>query len=166
MKKLILIRHGKAQEAGSAEKDIDRTLTGTGFADSNRLGRTLENKELFPDVIISSNAERAALTSNIIAEAVKYDSSQIRHNDMIYNASVRNLLDLINNFKEAWECVYIIGHNPSLSYLAEYLSNAEIGSVSPAGAVILRAEVELWKEISQNTMYFENYFSPESISNG
>ncbi|NMM50052.1 SixA phosphatase family protein [Marinigracilibium pacificum] len=165
MKKLVLIRHGQAQEASSDEKDIDRILTGKGFADVNRLGRVLASKSLTPDVIVSSNAERAALTSNIIAEGVKYDINQIRHNDVLYNASVRNMLDVVNSFREAWKTVFVIGHNPSLSYLAEYLSNAEIGNVSPGGAVVLRAEVEFWNEISQNTMYFEQYYSPDTIPN-
>ena len=48
----------------------------------------------------------------------------------------------------------MVGHNPTLSYLAEYLTGAEIGGLWPGSAVYMTQEADTWEAFSQGTATF------------
>jgi phosphohistidine phosphatase len=56
---------------------------------------------------------------------------------------------VINRLKESWERVFIVGHNPSMSYLAEYITHAEIGSIVPGGYVHIKVKLKKWELLSE-----------------
>jgi phosphohistidine phosphatase SixA len=51
-------------------------------------------------------------------------------------ASVRTFLQAVNQLKSEWEHVMMVGHNPIITYLGEYLSDEIVGDL-PTGAVIV-----------------------------
>ncbi len=163
-KNLFLVRHAEATELGSGQKDTDRALTPTGYQDAPRIGRYLFLKECQPDVILSSDAIRAQTTAMLLAEQFKYERHKIQYTEDIYKASVRSLLSIINNQKDTYSQVLIVGHNPVLTYLAEYLTKKEIGSISPCGVVHLTCDADSWMEFSEGNAKLEDYMFPEKLS--
>ena len=57
----------------------------------------------------------------------------------------------------------MVGHNLTVSYLIEYLTGEEVGSVAPAGFAIIQPTVGHWEEVSQNTATLISYMTPEKI---
>jgi len=148
---LFLIRHAEAYEKETGGKDIDRGLTSDGIQNATRTGYFFQQNGIQPDIMISSPAVRARETATLIAEQLKYETNQIHYNDELYEASVRNLLMAITNLKSTWSQVFIVAHNPSISYIAEYITQSELGSVVPAGFVQIHFPFEEWAQVSEAT---------------
>jgi len=163
VKKLILVRHAQATSPNNSIKDIERELTAQGYRDAPRIGRALYEEQQLPDIILSSTARRAQNTAELIAEQLKFERHRIILNDNLYNASVRTLLTEINSVSPETNCLMLIGHNPAISYLAEYLSGQEIGTMEAGGVVLLSLDISTWQEASQGNAVFLKYQTPHNL---
>lgn len=163
-KQLFLIRHGKTTERAIDMDDIDRPLTLEGIQNASKMGRFLLLKGISPDSIMCSSALRANTTAELMAEQMNYDTSKIHINDKIYEASARTLLQIVNSIKEEFRIVLLIGHNPSISFLAEYITSEEIGDVATCGVIRIKYKNKSWEEIDSKNGEFADYYYPEMIS--
>lgn len=116
---LLLLRHGEA-ESPPTGRDLDRALTERGQRQANVIGRSL-CKHGRPELIVSSPAARARETSEIICTAMQHALSSVQWEHRIYDASLDTLLELLAGFVCVADPVLIVGHNPGLSYLLDYL---------------------------------------------
>lgn len=157
IKKLFLVRHAKTEEGSFDKRDFDRVLTNRGLQDATRLGKHYSLNGVKPDKILSSDAARAYATAELIATQVGYEISHIHINHEIYEASVRTLFQLVSNLKDEWESVMIVGHNPPINYLAEYLSGADIGHMYTGSCACINFSTSSWLEISQGSGELEEY---------
>lgn len=164
VKTLFLARHAQASERQSGETDAERQLNSKGLQNSTRMGMNFSNKDVQFDIIISSPAMRALTTATLIAEQLKYDTSKIHVNPEIYEASVRTLLQVVNQLKDEWNTVLLVGHNPTISYLAEYLTKWEIGDLTTCGVVQIELHVEKWDMMSEGTGTFISYEYPDLLN--
>ncbi len=164
VKQLYLLRHAQTLEKRQEEKDIDRMLTPVGFQNANRMGMNLKNKKVQPDIVICSAAIRTQQTAESIAEHVSYDSAKIHINSEVYDASIRTLLSVVNNLKNEWKTVVLIGHNPSISYLSEYITGEAVGNMSTCGLVSIKFKLDSWKEVSEGNGDFQFYEYPNLLN--
>lgn len=139
---------------------MDRTLTLEGQSTVRSLGRHLTKENFHPGVILCSPSVRTTETAHNLVEEMAISESIIDFKDEIYNASVRELLALINSLDESEQQVAIVGHNPAISYFGEYLTNEGIGGMEPCSIVTIRLEDIKWKEASQGDGTFISYFHP------
>jgi phosphohistidine phosphatase len=164
MKKiLILVRHAKTKPAENGQKDFERELMAEGVKDASLIGRHFFKKNIEADKIVSSPAIRAANTAQLLAEQMRYDLSSIDYDETIYEASVRNLLNVINNFLSDWQTTLLVGHNPAISYLAEYLSGDGIDDIVSCGVVKIEFDGLQWNEISQGSGKVDEILLPDQI---
>ena len=149
VKSLIIIRHALSLNEQPGMKDVERTLSVAGIQDASKIGKYLKIKNIIPEQIHSSHALRAVGTAQIIAEQIGIKNDRIIINEELYQASVRILLKIINQLDEKINNLILIGHNPSVSYLCEYLSGNDIRPITPAGICILNFENTAWKGIDK-----------------
>lgn len=159
-KDLYLIRHAMANDKEQGQKDIDRFLASKGIQSATKTGHHFKQEGIQPDMIITSPAVRAAATATLIAEQLKYNTDLVHLNDELYEGSIRTLLQVVNRLKNEWSKVFIVTHNPSVSYLAEYITNAEIGSIVPGGYVHIRFSKDDWSQISEGSCELIEYRDP------
>lgn len=164
VKQLYLLRHAQTLEKRPDEKDRDRILTPVGFQNANRMGMNLKNKKVQPDIIICGVATRTQQTAESIAEHVSYDSNRVHINGEVYDASIRTLLNVVNNLKEEWKTVVLIGHNPSISYLAEYITGEAVGNMTTCGLVSINFKMDSWLEVSEGNGDFQFYEYPDLLN--
>jgi phosphohistidine phosphatase len=163
VKNLFLVRHAKSDWSVGGQKDFERNLDGRGLHDAPNMGRKLFQMGIKPDLILSSPAERARLTSELVAEQLKYDPDKIVFDDEIYEASVRSLLNVINSLDDKYQNVMIFGHNPTFTYIAEYLTKREIGNIPTCGAVQIEFPIKSWKEVSEGTGDLKFFIYPKGL---
>ncbi len=166
-KSLYLIRHATAEDGGNTPmfRDFDRELTSTGIIESARMGKFLEAKSIKLDLIVSSAAERAKATAKIFAEQLHYEADAIVIDDAIYGGGPRSYLAAVNQLNESVSVVAVFGHNPDITFFAEYLTRADIGgSMDKASVVILEFDDIKWAEVSSKMAKFLGYHSPQNIS--
>jgi phosphohistidine phosphatase len=72
MKTLLVLRHAKSSWNDSALDDHERPLHERGLRDAPRMGALVREHGLRPDVVLSSDAVRARLTAEAVAEAARY----------------------------------------------------------------------------------------------
>ena len=76
-RRLTLLRHGEAQALDSCPEDFERTLTRRGTIEAQEIAERIVRRNLIPDLILVSPAERAWSTAEIVASACELDAKQI-----------------------------------------------------------------------------------------
>lgn len=158
------MRHAQANDKQPGETDRQRMLDRTGLQNATKMGLHFKEQDLRFDQIITSPAERAYMTALLISEQLKLEATKIHQNEVIYEASVRTLLQTVNQLKDQWDSVLLIGHNPTVTYLTEYLSKAEIGNIATCGVVQLTFDSPHWEEVSEGTGQLVTYDYPEKLN--
>ncbi len=151
---LHLIRHASAGEANS---DFERPLTANGQRDATHLGYwILEN---YPEIdwVITSKAKRAISTAKNICEVLKIN--KLHADQDLYEAPIRIMLQKINELKNDHLKVILVGHNPTISYCADYLSASPAVSMEPGSMITLDFEDLDWNEISKGSGVFKEYIN-------
>lgn len=159
---LYLLRHAQSTERQSSQQDADRDLSTTGMKEAASIGHFLKKNNYQLDLIVSSAAKRAESTSIIVHGILNLRNEIIIH-EGLFQASVRNLLEITKGFDHEFRNILLVGHNPYLSYFAEYLTKAEIGNIEPAGLVSIRFEIDRWSEVREGIGSMENYIHPSLI---
>jgi len=163
-KHLYLLRHAEAAQKESRQDDKSLGLTQAGVKDSLHMGAWFREQNFQFDLIVSSSALRAEQSAEMVAEGMKLDKPKILLEDILYEASVRQFLDYVMNIEDGYEDVLIVAHNPAISYLAEYLTKADIGDMAPGSVVMIKFDFTSWKQVSENTGEMVKYVSPEMVN--
>lgn len=116
LKNLVLFRHGKAERPYDAIDDFSRNLVERGKRDSINQAQRLCDLGFWPDIIISSSANRAKQTFEGAANVFKDVQSIITRD--LYLASPEVYLN--NAINANVENVIIIAHDPGLHDLCRH----------------------------------------------
>jgi len=147
MKTLCLFRHAKSTWGEFGTDDPDRPLHPIGEKNAPLMGDVLKDRKLKPDLIVTSTAKRARLTAELISEPLNYDTEKIIINEDIYEAGIEELLHIIQSLQKKINSVILIGHNPGLTLLANYLSDERVHNLPTCGLFCLEFDTDNWEEI-------------------
>jgi len=120
-RRLTLLRHGQAQSPDSCPEDFERVLTRRGIGEAEEMAARLANRNLIPDLILVSPAERTWATASLVAAACELDAKQVTCARELYLASPATVWRLLTGIDAAVGHVLICGHNPALSQIASRL---------------------------------------------
>jgi phosphohistidine phosphatase len=164
MKTLYLVRHAKSSWKHPELSDFERPLNKRGRNDAPKMGRRLSDMNIYPDIIISSPANRAATTARAIAETLGYPLSNIHYNDLIYEASVQVLYNILTDIEDTCSSTMLIGHNPGLTFLANSLANYPITNLPTCGIYAIDLPIASWREVAEDlgSMKFFDYPKKET----
>ena len=148
MKTLFLIRHAKSSWGDTALPDKDRPLNDRGKRDAPKMGKRLAERDVNPDLILSSPAMRALTTAQIIAKKLDYKLKNIVVDDRLYASGAHDLLDVIHELGDKLERVMFFGHNPELTELAHRLSS-EISRMPTCAVAEFTFDAKSWSAIGK-----------------
>ncbi len=166
VKKLFLVRHAKAQQESVDNTDFSRELADRGLRDASLVGSYLKNNGYNVEMIISSPAARALATAELFATQLGYNPDNIHTNEELYLASVRTFLQAVNQLKDSWQQVMMVGHNPTITYLGEYMSDAEVGNMPTGSVMVLDFAADSWAALAQNSGTLAAFITPRMIKDG
>ncbi|MDB5262512.1 MAG: phosphohistidine phosphatase [Adhaeribacter sp.] len=158
MKTLYLLRHAKSSWDFEELSDHDRPLNNRGRKDAPLMGRELASREVTVDLIVTSSAVRALTTATLVAKELEYDPEKIAVEEEIYKANKQELLAIINNIPNQFEKVMLVGHNFTITELANMLSPDLVPTMPTAGVVCLQFNCGTWAEINKengNLVFFD-----------
>lgn len=127
--------------------DIQRPLNERGLKNAPEMGRRIVKSKVIPQVIYSSDAVRAYTTAQLVKEAID-PNIPMEIEPKIYDSTLQTLLKIIENFPDDKHTILMIGHNPTISLLANYLAGENVGYFSTAAVAGLEFEVDHWNQIS------------------
>jgi phosphohistidine phosphatase len=159
---LVLIRHAKSDWNVAGQPDFERTLNERGKTDAPVMGQRLLEKNIMPDLIISSSAKRASKTAKLIAKELNYEKDNIQHFDKLYHAPPSTFEDVITTeiLDDAIKTVFVVAHNPGITqYAHDLLQHLPIPDLPTCGMVGLTFEAEHWSDFpnAKHQLLFVDY---------
>lgn len=130
MARLIVMRHGEAEDKSASGRDKDRALTLNGQREVASVATALRTYIQPPELVLVSGATRTQQTADIVFEQILQQPVRI-DNDQIYNADGDALLEILRTKTKDANQVMIIGHNPGLIILLYWLLAVD-DNVNPA----------------------------------
>ena len=145
MKTLLLLRHAKSSWKDTSVKDFDRPLNQRGLKAAPAIGRLMRKRKLQPELVLSSPAERARQTTQLMLEAAGL-KTEVRYDERIYEASAARLFEIVSQIDEEAGMVMMVGHNPGFEELLEALTG-EARSLSTAALACIELDSEKWSKV-------------------
>lgn len=163
MKTLLVLRHAKSSWSDPALDDHERPLSKRGRRDGPRMGELLREHGLIPDVVISSDAVRARLTAEAVADAARC-AGQVLLDRRLYMASPADIRSLLRTMPERAETVMIVGHNPGLEELVALLTGERRDLPTAALAQIV-LPIDQWRDLGRSTAgTLLGYWCPKELT--
>jgi phosphohistidine phosphatase len=117
------MRHAKSGWPENLRRDFDRPLAPRGEKDAPRMGKWLHQNGLVPDLVVSSPAQRARATAELVVGKLHIRRKRITFDDRIYEAGLRQLLDVVATHGADSDAMLLVGHNPGLEELIAHLAS-------------------------------------------
>ena len=157
-----MLRHAKSSWDDSSLGDQERPLNERGRRDGPRMGQLIREYGLIPDVVISSDAVRAQLTAQAVAEAARY-TGEIVLDPRLYLASPADILLLLRTVRENAGTIMIVGHNPGLEELVAQLTGEQQDLPTATLAQIV-LPIDRWRDLKLSTRgTLSGYWRPEDL---
>ena len=98
--------------------------------------------------LISSSAVRAFTTAKFFAKALGMTEDDVYYEESLYLAGEYEALKVIQTAPDDYDTLFIFGHNPGFTYLANRLCDADIENVPTCGVVCITFDVDSWKDVN------------------
>ena len=163
MKTLYLVRHAKSSWKYRDLDDFDRPLNKRGERDAPAMGQFLKGKTIIPDIIISSPAIRASMTTRILSNFLSYPFKKVQFSEDIYEADISSLFKVLSRVDDKFASVMMVGHNPGMTYFANVLVNARIDNIPTCGVVCSDLDISSWQDISEKCGTMKFFRFPKNL---
>lgn len=147
MKTIYIVRHAKSSWDISDQPDERRPLLEKGKKRTKRVIDFLHKKKIKVDYIISSHAVRAHDTAKLLAHGLKYPTEEIKIDRQIYYSDGESILDQFYDLPSRFDSVMIVGHNPTLTDLANRFLDKPVDNLPTSGVVSITFDTEKWEEV-------------------
>ena len=172
MRRLLLLRHAKAERSQPGERDHDRVLTARGRADAHKLGAYLARHAIVPDRAVISTAARTRETWTQLSQAFTAPPP-VSFDERIYDATPEAILQAINEISPEPGTLIVIGHNPGMHELASMLvatgdidARERLGEGFPTSALALITFVLAdWSSQHSRAGRLEHFVTPRWLEN-
>jgi phosphohistidine phosphatase len=169
MRRLLLLRHAKAERAKPNGRDHERALEERGRADARRIGGYLARHNFVPDRALVSPATRTRETWALASQALE-QTPAADFDERIYEATPQAILKAIQETPPNVRTLLVIGHNPGLQELAAQLIAA--GDVEarqrlkehfPTSALAAIGIASDWGGLHPHAGRLEHFVTPHSL---
>ncbi len=154
MKKIYLVRHGKALKQ-EGFLDAERPLVPEGIKEAHYAAKYLQHAGITPTLLLSSPARRAADTAKIFCEEWQRPIESIQINERIYTDDQEGLWRLLRVLDDQHEAVCLFGHNPSFEELARMLAKHYDLPLPTGGIIGISCPVEFWRDLQKQKNTFD-----------
>ena len=164
MKTLHLLRHAKSSWDNPRQPDRERGLNNRGKRDAPRMGEALAQR-MAPMAVDASPARRAQLTLDGVCDGwpalAEMDHRTIED---LYTFSAEDLFEWLRGRDDEQSAVFIIGHNPALTDLANALAGDDgLANLPTAGYLELSLQIDRWRDIRQGCALIEFSLFPRQL---
>ena len=162
MKQLFLIRHAKSSWADDSLSDRERPLNARGNSQLAPLGRALAAHKAFAGKVYASEATRARQTlAGVLPATVPQSQTQIC--PQLYTFDHRKLVQWLRTLDDE-ASVALIGHNPALLELAQWLTASSPTQLPTGSFIHLHVPIRHWHGLEPGQATLEAFLTPRDFS--
>ncbi len=170
MRRLLLLRHAKAERSTPGMSDRDRALIERGRGDATKVGAYMAGHALLPDRVLLSPVTRTQETWKCAAKAFK-PAPGAGMVERLYDATPHTILAVVKDIPANVHTALIIGHNPGLHELALMLiatgdleAREKLREKLPTGGlIIIDFAFDDWNRLHPRSGRLERFVTPKSI---
>ncbi len=159
------MRHSEAEPASAS--DVDRQLTAVGRSDAAAAGTWLAGQGAAPDRAVVSAALRTRQTWDAVASAAGWSVTPELDRGL-HSAGPDTALDILRGTDDGVTTLLVVGHNPTVSYLAAMLDDGEgepeaitaMTTGYPTSALTLFSYPGTWAELGAGAARVEAFHVP------
>jgi len=150
---LYLLRHAKSAWDDPKLADFDRPLAPRGEREAADMAALIAARAYRPERVLCSSARRTRETLDAVLKALPAETS-IEITRRLYEADAESLLNILFEQRGA-ASIMLIGHNPGLHQLAQFLAGAGDGKTlhrlrtdfPPASLAMIEFTAESWSDV-------------------
>lgn len=140
--KIMMLRHGIAEDVSPDGSDAKRCLTAEGVAEMRREAQGMRNLGLKPGVILTSPLVRAVQTAEIVAEALGMPEALRQEIRLGPGFSLQHLRTLFIAHGDH-RAIMLVGHEPGMSVVTgQLIGGGAVRMKKGALAIISADEIE------------------------
>jgi phosphohistidine phosphatase len=158
---VCFVRHAKSSWDQPGTRDFDRTLDDRGLKDAPMMARKMKDLGLVPDLIVTSGAKRARKTAEFFKKEFDLSDTQFLVTDDLYEAAAEEVYKVIRSLPDSARFVYIFGHNPTFTWVANSIAGVHIDNVPTCGIVHAQVMVDSWKKFKPEHAGFIGFHYPK-----
>ena len=162
MKNLLLIRHAKSSWSNLALSDFDRPLNDRGKHDAPMMAKRMADRKVFPDLLVSSTANRAITTARMMCDALKYKPKHIKEVPDLYHASPETFASVISSLPNEHDTIALYSHNPGITHYCNQLGVASLDNMPTCGVFAVHAITDDWSGFAEAEKRFWFFDFPKN----
>lgn len=164
MKKLIFIRHGKAEDQPGDISDFERSLTLKGKTQSKLMAQLLRSYEKDLGLIVTSPAFRAIETAIIFAREFGLNPDAMKiSSDLYFNLEPAAYTSFFSARSEDYDTITLFGHNFLISEMAAFFAADETEVLPKSGVLCLTFGSDKWSAVKKAGGKTEYFLKPKSL---
>jgi len=161
MRTLYLLRHAKTSWNDASLRDFDRPLNDRGTEAAERIGKRLASEKLNAPLVVCSPALRTRQTAEIVLSSSALRAEE-RFDERIYEASLRDLMEVISEIPDDKPVAILIGHNPGFEELLAFLTG-ETRRMPTSALAKIEFDVASWKDVKTGKGDLEWLITPKEL---
>ncbi|WP_392754618.1 SixA phosphatase family protein [Streptomyces sp. LN590] len=164
-RRIVLLRHAKAE--WSQDSDHERPLAERGRKDAPVAGRKLVDSGIVIDLALCSTAVRTRETWKLAVHEMPHRPRTV-YEERLYEASLGELIALLNETPDDVKNLLLIGHNPGMHAVADALAGSAEGETMarmtrggfPTAAFAVIEFSGSWKGVEHGVGKLVEYWTP------
>jgi phosphohistidine phosphatase len=172
LRRLLLLRHAKAEPAGPEQDDHDRALVERGLADAAAMARYLKRQGYDAARILASTSTRTRQTAEAVLRGTP---APVEWLAALYLAPPGKIVALIQDADDADDVLMVVGHNPGLEQCATLLARDPVRpreqhrhdvmeeKFPTAALAVLDFEISSWKKITPCGAKLVDFVRPRDL---
>ena len=164
MKEIYVLRHAKSSWDNSNLSDFDRPLADRGISDAKKMSNFLKDMNIKIDKVLCSNAIRAKETFDLTADGFNFEIDKATYLDKLYFGDTTTIIQDLKELDESLNNILIVGHNPTLHYLVEILTNESINRFTTCNLAIISHDGE-WVSLNSQQCSLKSLIRPKELNN-
>jgi phosphohistidine phosphatase len=164
MKSLFLIRHAKSSWDSLFQEDFERPLNDRGIRDAPRMARMLHSRGIFPDLLLSSSANRAQSTAILFCREYDIEPDQILLTKDLYHADPNTINRVVQSLNDSYNVVFLFAHNPGMTDWINRFTDAKLDNLPTCGVAEIEHKSDIWNDFASQSLNCKNIWYPKMLS--
>ena len=172
-RRLLLLRHAKAEPGEPEQDDHERALAARGRRDAERMGEAMSERGLAPEQVLCSSAQRTRETLDRILPYLP-SGLTLTLDQRLYLASAEEILARVALVDARVRCLLVVGHNPGIAALAEWLAGKRASAAAarlrrkfPTGALAeIVVDSARWRDLAPAGATLASFLTPRDCGDG
>lgn len=165
MKTLLVIRHAKSSWKDPALTDLQRPLKKRGSRNAVEMAERLQALCVAPEQVFCSPANRALQTVEHMAPILDIPQEQVVMASDLYTFDYADLMRYLRTVPDKFARVALVGHNPAITDLVNFLSLEAIRNIPTCGVALLELGIAEWRDLKAGVAQLVHYDFPRNEEN-